>query len=655
MRQICMVPSNTLSSSDASRLALKLLEEPIVRDYLAETNYLPAALAATLVPGEQDWWDTLDRASYAAVLSKRHRKAHYDRLMADRTLRWPDISTFNGPTVRWFAYGSAVAAPPIGGKGANNRSEMYEIKPDNQKGLTDAQEKLVDVESSYRRYLIGDVYLRGHAYPHLLSKTIPLDCRFASVYRYLVNLFLKPLRAGVFSIEIRVRRAEPGALLYKICVWLDGLDKASRESAWIVANFAVRMLARINSAGHPAELRKIEELLDGLEPVEPLGKSARQLQWVIDGRDYRQVPYLHIKPGPIADEIEPRLAGIRDGMYSRLLGQPGERYYIAADESWYRTNVVLMRQLRMRAQVRWLGTQDAMRSAAARSLVGLSTAVTITAGDLLKAAADGAIRLAEPVIRWINENRREILVIVGVTIIVTALLIVTLGGATPAILALGAGAGVGTASAGEAAVATAAVGEAIGGTVVAGELAGGGAMIAPVMATVAPEAAAVSAVPVAAAGEAAGASNLIGLARSLAATSLTAAETGGAAAQRLADDVLIKALTNPGVQASLRTSVQALDLPAVAVIGLAPSRAYAYSGPTGDRVPAAAFQDTNSVDLGVGRLLLLKARKVLPYGVTSMPALYDEFAADLFADPAVTRPSSTKIGKLRMLGWFDVR
>lgn len=84
MKQVCMVPSNTLSASDASKLALKLLESPIVADYLSETNGLPPSLVAAIVPGVQDWWDTVNKSSYASVISKRHGKSTYETLMADK-------------------------------------------------------------------------------------------------------------------------------------------------------------------------------------------------------------------------------------------------------------------------------------------------------------------------------------------------------------------------------------------------------------------------------------------------------------------------------------------------------------------------------------------------------------------------------------------
>src|SRR5581483_12472035 len=107
MQHVCMVPSVGLSESEveilpiakrASALALKLLERPIIRDYLEYTHQVPEWLLAQ-VPNVVDWWDTVDKASYAKVLAERHKKPTYDQWMAVRNLKMPDISTFNGPAM----------------------------------------------------------------------------------------------------------------------------------------------------------------------------------------------------------------------------------------------------------------------------------------------------------------------------------------------------------------------------------------------------------------------------------------------------------------------------------------------------------------------------------------------------------------------------
>src|SRR5215210_6609628 len=172
MRHVCMVPSNTLTSTDAGKFALKIIESPITRDYLSETHGRPVELVAQ-VPDEVDWWDTVSKASYATVLSKRHRpKPTYLKLMADKYLPWPDISTLNGPTLLRFAYGDVLQQRR---PGAAKRNEIYEIKPNNRRGRADALQKLVDVEESFARHSISGIYKRGIQYPFAVRKTIYLE------------------------------------------------------------------------------------------------------------------------------------------------------------------------------------------------------------------------------------------------------------------------------------------------------------------------------------------------------------------------------------------------------------------------------------------------------------------------------------------------
>lgn len=635
-----MVPSNTLSATDASKLALKVLEMPIVRDYLAETNLLAPQLAASLVPGEQDWWDTVSKHSYAMVLSKRHGKPTYDTVMAKGNLKWPDLSTFNAPTVLRFAFGDAVRAPPIQGlKPGKGRSEVYEIKPDNKNGLKDAQKKLNDVDESYRDFALSGTYRRGYVYPRWTvgTKTIQLQSRFIDVYRYLVNLYLKPLRVGVHAVFIELRRPEPGVVLYKICVELDGADGFSRESAWVIANFAVRILSEVNTAAHPAKLRKaVTKLIETLEPVEPLGKAPPEMPWVIMGRDYRTVPFLRFRrAGPIADEIVPRLDGIRDAMYSRLMGAPGDLYFICADKTWMELNVELPRVLQMRMQTMMLGTQDASRTAAARTLAGVTSALGVTVGEVLKAAPQVPLILSSRVAQWMYDHPGATLVIVTVTIVVTAALILSAGTAAPVVVPAG---------------------EATIGLAVGTEATVGTAMLEPVMAVVAPETAAVSAVPVATSAESASvtAPTLVNLARQLATTGVSTGELSAARAAATADEILIKALTHPAVLNGARTALKAaVPLASVSLIGLSPSRAYAHTGQATANVSAAMMQDEHSIELPMGQLKLIRTLKPQQHAT---PELYKPFDGDAFVDRGaeafVLNPP--RIGEMYMLGAIEI-
>jgi hypothetical protein len=221
-----MVPSVGLSESEvelvpiakrASALALKLLKRPIIRDYLEYTYHVSEALLAQ-IPNEVDWWDTVDKSSYAKVLAQRHKKPTYDQWMAVRNLKMPDLSTFDGPPMV-PGFGGGMIILPVN---APKRREIYEIKPDNNKGLADARRKLKNVEESYSKAALAGVYRRGRVYPPFgVRRQIVLKSRFVDVFRYLTNLYLRPLGISVVRISIQVRQAEPGAVLYNTGVTLD--------------------------------------------------------------------------------------------------------------------------------------------------------------------------------------------------------------------------------------------------------------------------------------------------------------------------------------------------------------------------------------------------------------------------------------------------
>jgi hypothetical protein len=497
----------------------------------------------------------------------------------------------------------------------------------------------VDVEASYRRLGLSGIYDRGYAYPRqrIGNKLIYLESRLVEVFRYLANLFLKPLGVSVLRILIELRRPEVGALLYKLCVDLEGADKKSKESAWVIANFAVRILAEVNTAAEPAKVRKAaRELVAALEPIEPLDKSPNELQWVMDGRDFRTIPYLNLQTSePFAEEVKPHREGIRAAMYSRLMGQPGELYYLCADEDWYHFNVQLPQALRMQSKIRMLGTHDAVRSAAGRTLAGVSSAVGISASEFLRIAPQLPFVVSARVMKWVSDHPVATVIIIGVTVVVTAALILSAGTAAPVVLP----------------ASEAAIGTLVGAETVA---VGAPAMVAPVMAASAPELATMSAVPVVTAAETAPTlPTFLAMARNLAASGVSASELTAARATAAADEVLIKALLHPSVQAGVREAAKAILPMGVAAIGLTPSSAYASTGPAQGKVSAPAMNDADSIHLATGRLLLLKVLQPQQY---RPPNTYDQFNGDLYVDRGAEglNPDRRKIGDLRMLGWFKV-
>lgn len=654
MRTICMTPSNTLSATDASKFALKIVERPIVRDYLAETHGIPAMLVAQ-VPNDEDWWDTVDKASYCAMLSRRHKRLNYAELLGEKKLRWPDLSTFDGPRVLYFAFGGALRRPPmLVPKPKGGRSEIYEIKPDNARGRKDAVDKLVDVETSYATRGIAGIYQRGQAYPMLFSKRIELEEAQAKLFRYLANLYLRAIGAEVVSVHLSLNRPESGALLYKICVTLRGLDEAQRETVWVAANFAVRTLHRVAASTATAEIRAaLEQCLLRAEPVEGPAFTPERLPWVIAGKDFRQTPYLQLRPEAIADEIRPQLAGIQAAMYSRLVGAPGERYLLCCDAPWLLANMIVPGRVQERAASKLLSTADLMKSIHARSMLGLAPTIRMTVGEVVRYyAPEYLVRLYE----WVKENPGKVLIFVAVTVCVTALVIATAGAAAPV-------AGAGLAEAGVLGAGAVATGEAA-------------AMTAPIMATTAgAELAGVSALPVVAAegvaagagasagGVAAGSGVVAGETGSAAmlqlmrqmATGLTQAELRAAAAQQVADNLLIKVLTSTAVRTTLVETATvaakvAVPVGGALVVALSPSRAYAYSG-AGGAVNAAAVDVNDSVDLGTGHVWAVRVPPVMNYPAPNPPQMYDEFDATPYVGGSA---APAELRRVRMLGSFRV-
>jgi hypothetical protein len=635
MRHICMTPSNAMSSDDARKVALKFIEFPIIQDYLSETHGVPESLNAQ-VPNDEDWWDTLSKRSYCQVLNQRH-KTDFDALMATKNLPWPDLSTFNGPTVLRFAFGDALKRPPSDApKRKPGRCEYYEIKPDNFGGEMAGRDKLRRIEDSYDTFALRQIYQRGFWYPiGRSSKRIPLKSRYAAMFKYLMNLYLPELGTRLQDMYIMLRRSESGVLLYKLCVDLDGMDQSSNESVWRVANWVVRMFALVNNLAESKESRrKAFELLE-LEYGEDFKVTPTRVPRIIAGRDLTQVPFLQLKPGDIAPEVSGQLSGIATTMYSRLMGKPGERYFICADESWYVANVMVPGLIRIRALSANLGTDNLVKSVHGVSMLGVAPTLLLTAKDAVQALP------GYPLVQWALDHAVEIMIVVTFTVLATALVIVTAGAAAPIVPAEGV---LLTEAAG--------VGLSVGETSL---------MAAPVIATttVGADVGAIAGAPLAGAEADVAADSLLTLCRTLA-NQATASEVRAATAQQVVDNVLIRAMTNPGAQAGLKAGAQAAvkfgaPTAALALVGLSPSRAYAYTGSDSGPVDPSKVQDAQSTDLGVGRIYILRVPGVLSDSAPKEPALYNEFPADAFIDRAgMPFGSQSRVGKLRMLGSFRV-
>jgi hypothetical protein len=616
-----MAPFNALGTpTKASQFALKIVEFPIIRDYLSETHGVPKFLVAQ-VPNEEDWWDTVDKDSYAKVMSKRHkRNMKYESLMADN-IRWPDISTFKGPTLLRYAYGDAIKESRF------QRTELYEIKPNNDNGRRAALQKLDDVESSYKRYGISGIYRRGKIYPSVAKKLIPLETPYLQLFRYIVTLGLKAIGAAVESIYFEVTRPYPGVLLYKICVYLDGVDGRKKEEVWRIAAFAVRMLLVSQTAYETADIQKATELFaDSLAPSDPK-INPKRVERIVAGKDLCAIPYLDFKNVNTVPELKSDLEGIRATMYSRLSGEPGDRYFICSDETWYQARIGDPGRQKVAAQLKLL-RHDTLFSGKGSSFVNISAPLVLTVDEAIE-----RIPVIRVIYRSIKRNIGTVLIIIGCTILVTAAVLVILGTGGTAAPAM-APTVMATASSAEIAALSAPPAAAAASTAGAGGVATGGAIRA------------VSAVR--------GSTQLVQWARTAIKAGSTAEELSAARGAALADKILVESLKQMA-----QSKVVAAGF-GLFLVGLSSRTAHAYSGPQQGPIAHTAIGDV--IHKEIGSLFVLRVPKILPYPVAKTPELYKEFNpnqykefdAKSFTNPQLDSANNTLPPKMFMLGSFEI-
>lgn len=666
MAHICMVPSNALGSADrtksseASRFALRIIEMPIIHDYLAKTNGIPVEVV-NHVPDEQDWWDTVNRRSYAWVLSTRHKKKpSFDDVMGV-DVQWPDISTYDGPWISLLGSGGVVSR-----RRGHGRHEMYEIKPNNKQGLRDALNKLRNVERSYGDFKIAGIYQRGAVYPLAGRTTIQLQPFYLNAFMYLVNLAFKPLGVTVQKLSIEVERPEAGVLLYKICVDLDGADRYQPDSQFLLANFAVRLLLEVDNEYQPIAVREAATAYaNALVPDDP-AVDPRRVEPVFAGRDLRKTPYLTLSTVSMAGELAPRLGEIRDAMYSRLMGTPGDRYLLCADAAWYEQNVRRPGVAKAQGQVQTIKFAPALSVTNGLGFVVVAAPIILTPALLTSLAALSSMPTLIPAASLMLSategiDAKTVLIVLGCAVVITAAIIatlVTLGADAPVTVPVIAGAA--TVAEGTVATGAVATGEAaLGGvllTEAGGVAAGGTSLGASIMTPVAgAEAAGIAAVPVTVATETSAAVTVQGVsplayAQAAFRAGSTATELAEASAQGLADRTFIEALQQTAFKAALSTAGKiGVRGATVGVVGLSASTAHAYTGPKDG--PLAVEKIGPAVVVEVGTLYAVRVPPALPTQVPVLPKLYDEVNLDDY----VLLPSE-KSGRrmVRMLGCVTV-
>lgn len=319
-------------------------------------------------------------------------------------------------------------------------------------------------------------------------------------------------------------------------------------------------------------------------------------------------------------------------MFSRLIGLPGDRFFICSDETWYQQNIGLPGLQKVNAQIKLLRFGSGILTAKGSSFIGLSQPILLTADHVLD-----AIPLVGDGYKWVKNHIGAVLIFVGCTIVVTAsvLLILSTGGAAaPASVAI-------TVEAMEAA--ELALGAGVGTEA--------GMMSTSVMgaATTSDVAAVSTAVPgVVAAGEQAGASaagNLLAFARQAAQTGVSANELNAARIAANIDELLIKATQSALAKKAVSTIAGA------AVIGLAPQVANAAISPVIN--PVSVGNLTNLVHQEVGLLYIMKVPKAVNTRILAVPESYKDFKlADYLLNE--DHSGSKDVRKLYMLGCIDV-
>jgi hypothetical protein len=604
--KVCLAPGKVLPGNvrkgeqDAQRFGDRIAELPIVIDYLIETN--SGFFSSASRPTDTDWWDSSNTAQYKAMMLHRHPELHATKsraakFRADTSARVPDITTFKGRFVRRLPSGQTIVAKP------GDRSEIYEIKPNNAAGKALAREKLKDVEQSYLDYGIAGIYQRGTWYP----ETSPKKIRYlasAIVRRhlsYLLNIVSRRFGARVVDIYQQVDRTEPGCLLYRFCVEFEREDNKGFNDL----EFAKYILAEIFfpcwMIGHPTpEKEAALALAATLEPVPADVPSAPRYRPAAPGSaEYNKIPTIKMRPlEPLVDEIRSEIASIGDALYTRMLGLPGEEYLICCDETYYRTMIVETRRRRMQQQIKLVSAPSAVPYVASHPLMVVLPAVSLTGLAMVKEYATISVEALADLMKYAADHPLETIIVVSFAIAATALLVLTLGAAAPEVAALAPVVGAAASGAG---------GVAAGAGAVAGTEALG--MAAPLMAAATtPAIAAVTAVPeVVVASEiaaAAGGAAAAEIAPVAAATEVPAIVTMARtmAADFTAKAAIEKALTDAAAKAVLR---KALVGGTVMVVGLCASPAYA-KATTGSGQEQGG-QLGAFVAMPVGRLFVVRA------------------------------------------------
>jgi hypothetical protein len=331
--EFCFAPERVLSQRGTSLFGLFCSEPSIFSDYLFTTNGSIFRLPG--LPAEPDWWDSAGiaaelrsdlpkddprrkevdpRENYIDLLVRRHGVAK-EKLERIRDLQWPDISTFMGLRERSLLM--------------RDRHEFDEIKPDSDTGLRDGRDKvkaLVDFHAKSRTLLGRSLpYRPGVVYPSGGSTTIPL-LNLNRQFLSLARMFLKNAAIESVMLYIKVRRHEPGLLLYKLCI---RIPKAIRREKAAVAAVAAKSL--------------YAAYVVSVAPTRFMSQHVPDLAQEIWGDPSRVIPIpkIQVRFDVIGElDAEPVKRALETAMYSRALVVPGEEYMVCCDEAFFQQQIL---------------------------------------------------------------------------------------------------------------------------------------------------------------------------------------------------------------------------------------------------------------------------------------------------------------------------
>ena len=346
---VCFAPSENFDNQKEAKAFGENIAEPIILlHYLIQTKAVINNLIHPRHLLENDWWDwgvDGDRhKDYVEMLVRRHKlnKKVEKELMDNKKIKRPDILTYKGLIPKWLDnFGDVVKFL----KG--DRNEYYEIKPHSDSGKTAGKDKLEFLKYFYKKSKLD--YKPGSFYPQSPSgKTkIGVNVKFPKNLNYLLDLELKNLGVEIYNIELEVERVEYGLLLYKFCVNFKRPRRSDNKEKFIATRILTNFMRNATIDLDAETSRQIMVATGMLEIVEFDYKVERQPIKISAITNVHDVPLLKIRWDPIADVLEDKKNGIRNALYSRFIGKPGDRYFLCADKNYYQQAYFIPSRARM--------------------------------------------------------------------------------------------------------------------------------------------------------------------------------------------------------------------------------------------------------------------------------------------------------------------